>query len=191
MEERTDEYFIQKALAGDIQSFTILIDRYKDLVYTLSLRLVKNREEAEELSQDVFLKVHRSLSQFRGASKFSTWLYRIVYTTGINRIKKNAREPLMIDLDSVGESQFRMVHDALHELTRKENQEIVRNCLLKLPEKDQYILTLYYFEELSLKEMVEILSINLNNVKVRLFRSRKKLFALLHKALVWDKSIVL
>ena len=89
MEERTDEYFIQKALAGDIHSFTVLIDRYKDLVYTLSLRLVRNREDAEELSQDVFLKVYRSLGQFRGASKFSTWLYRIVYTTGINQIKKN------------------------------------------------------------------------------------------------------
>ena len=99
--------------------------------------------------------------------------------------------PSMIELDSVAEPQFQVVHDALYELTRKENQEMVRDCLLKLPEEDQYILTLYYFEELSLKEVVKILNISLSNVKVKLFRSRKRLFTLLDKALSWEKNNVL
>lgn len=84
-----DQHYINLVLKGDTNAFAVLVDRYKDLVYTLSLRMIKNREEAEELSQDTFIKVYRSLGKFKGESKFSTWLYKVAYNTCLDRLKKN------------------------------------------------------------------------------------------------------
>lgn len=76
-----DQVYINKILNGDTNAFTVLVDRYKDLVFTLALRMVKNREEAEEVSQDTFIKVYNSLNRFKGDYKFSTWIYRVAYNT--------------------------------------------------------------------------------------------------------------
>ena len=71
---------------------TVLVDRYKDFIYTLALRMLKNREEAEEVSQDTFIKMYKSLSKFKGDSKFSTWLYKVAYNNCLDRIKKNKKQ---------------------------------------------------------------------------------------------------
>ena len=76
-----DLYYINKVIGGDSNAFAVLVDRYKDFVFTLAIRMVKNREEAEEVSQDVFIKTFNSLRKFNGDSKFSTWLYKIAYNT--------------------------------------------------------------------------------------------------------------
>ena len=72
-----DESIINQILEGDTKAFAVLVDRYKDLVFTLSIRMLKNREEAEEVSQDTFIKIYKSLKNFKGDSKLSTWLYRV------------------------------------------------------------------------------------------------------------------
>jgi len=86
-----DQHYINLVLQGDANAFSILVDRYKDLVFTLTLRLLKNREEAEEVPQDTFVKVYKSLAKFKGNSKFSTWIYKIIYNTSLDRIKKNKK----------------------------------------------------------------------------------------------------
>jgi RNA polymerase sigma-70 factor (ECF subfamily) len=83
-----DKVYINKILNGNTNAFTVLVYRYKDLVFTLALRMVKNREEAEEVSQDTFIKVYNSLNRFKGDSKFSTWIYRVAYNTCLDRLKK-------------------------------------------------------------------------------------------------------
>ena len=77
MDKVNDQHYINLVIDGDTNAFAALVDRYKDLVFTLSLKMLQNREEAEEAAQDTFIKVYKSLSRFKGDSKFSTWLYKI------------------------------------------------------------------------------------------------------------------
>ena len=95
-----DEKIINQIIAGDSNAFSVLVDRYKDLVFTLSLKMLKNREEAEEVAQDTFIKVFKSLSKFKGDSKFSTWIYKVTYNSCLDRLKKNKKNNLKLLLTS-------------------------------------------------------------------------------------------
>ena len=86
-----DQHYINLVLDGDANAFTSLVNRYKNMVFTLTLRMLKNREEAEEVAQDTFIKMYKSLNKFKGDSKFSTWVYRIAYNTSLDRLKKNKK----------------------------------------------------------------------------------------------------
>jgi len=178
-----DQVYINKILNGDTNAFTVLVDRYKDLVFTLALRMVKNREEAEEVSQDTFIKVYNSLNRFKGDSKFSTWIYRVAYNTCLDRLKKNKRQEYTVAIDEYTEHQVKTLENALDALEEQEKQLAIKKCLEMLPSEDSFILTLYYFEELSLDEISKITGLKPNNVKVKLFRSRKKLATILKKHL--------
>ena len=83
-----DNEIISKVLSGDTQAYAVLVNRYQNYVFTLAMRMVKTREDAEEVAQDIFIKAYRALADFRGASKFSTWLYTIVNTTCITFLRK-------------------------------------------------------------------------------------------------------
>jgi len=178
-----DQQLIDAILAGDSQSFSILVDCYKDLVFTLALRMVKHREEAEEVSQDTFIKVFRSLNKFKGDSKFSTWIYRIAYNTCLDRLKKHKREQNVIAIDEYTEHQVKTMDNALDVLEKEERKQAIQYCLTLLPSDDSALLTLFYFKELSLEEIADIVGLNANNVKVKLFRSRKKLTSILRERL--------
>ncbi len=178
-----DQVYINKVLDGDTNAFTVLVDRYKDLVFTLALRMVKNREEAEEVSQDTFIKVYNSLNRFKGDSKFSTWIYRVAYNTCLDRLKKNKRQEYTVAIDEYTEHQVKTLENALDALEEQEKQLAIKKCLEMLPSEDSFILTLYYFEELSLDEISKITGLKPNNVKVKLFRSRKKLATILKQHL--------
>jgi len=181
-----DQVYINKILDGDTNAFTVLVDRYKDLVFTLALRMVKNREEAEEVSQDTFIKVYNSLNRFKGDSKFSTWIYRVAYNTCLDRLKKNKRQEYTVAIDEYTEHQVKTLENALDALEEQEKQLAIKKCLEMLPSEDSFILTLYYFEELSLDEISKITGLKPNNVKVKLFRSRKKLATILKQQLEPD-----
>ncbi len=178
-----DQVYINKILNGDTNAFTVLVDRYKDLVFTLALRMVKNREEAEEVSQDTFIKVYNSLNRFKGDSKFSTWIYRVAYNTCLDRLKKNNRQEYTVAIDEYTEHQVKTLENALDALEEQEKQLAIKKCLEMLPSEDSFILTLYYFEELSLDEISKITGLKPNNVKVKLFRSQKKLATILKQHL--------
>ena len=145
--------------------------------------MVKSREEAEEVSQDTFLKVFKSLSKFKGDSKFSTWIYRVGYNTCLDRLKKNKREHQTVAIDEFTEHQIKTLDNALDNMELEERKQAIQDCLQLLPSKDAYLITLYYFEELSLEEISKIIGVAANNVKVKLFRSRKKLATILKERL--------
>lgn len=175
MAQPDDRYCIDRILAGDTQAFAPLVDRYKNLVYTLALRLIKNTEEAEEAAQDTFIKAFRSLDKFKGESKFSTWLYKITYNTCLDRLKKQKAAPYAVAIDDYGTRQLADTENVLDALDEQERHLALQDCLQQLPGDEAFLLTLYYFEEQSLEEIAKVLGIKANNVKVKLFRCRKRL----------------
>lgn len=178
-----EQHIINQIIEGDTKAFAILVDRYKDLVFTLSIRMLKNREEAEEVSQDTFIKVFKSLGKFKGDSKFSTWIYKVAYNTCLDRIKKNKRQLKEVTINEFTENQIKTMDNALDTLEKYEQEKAIQECLQQLPSEDSFLLTLYYFEELSLEEISKIVNIQANTLKVKLFRSRKKLASILKQKL--------
>lgn len=178
-----DQHYIDRILQGETNLFAVLVDRYKDMIFTLSLKMVKNREEAEEAAQDTFIKVYNSLSKFKGDSKFSTWIYKISYNNCLDRLKKNKKEDLNISIDEFSSHLVKTMDNALSALVDAERKQAIQNCLNLLPREDNFLLTLFYFEDQNLEEIGKIMNINANNVKVKLFRSRQKLATILKKQL--------
>ena len=178
-----DQYYIDQIIQGDTNAFTILVDRYKDLVFTLSLRMLKNREEAEEVAQDTFIKVYKSLYRFKGDSKFSTWIYKIAYNASLDRLKKNKKHLNNVAINEFTAHEVKTIDNALGKLENEEREQAIKKCLDLLPSDDGFLLTLYYYEELSLEEISQTIGLTPNNVKVKLFRSRKKLATILKQQL--------
>ncbi len=170
---------INQIIGGDTQAFAVLVDRYKDLVFTLAIRMLKNREEAEEVSQDSFIKVYKALPKFKGDSKLSTWIYKVAYNTCLDRIKKNKNRYNEVAIDSFTENQIKSLDNALNALEEREQLQTLQDCLQKLASKDSFLLTLFYFEELSLEEISKIVNMEANTVKVNIHRARKRLASIL------------
>jgi RNA polymerase sigma-70 factor (ECF subfamily) len=179
MDELNDQHYINLIIEGDTHAFAVLVDRYKNLVFTLSFKMLQNREEAEEVSQDVFIKVYKSLPKFKSESKFSTWLYKITYNTCLDRLRSKKRTTQIVSADDFIEHDVRSLINVLDAIQERERKQKIQKCLGLLPGEDNFLLTLYYFEENSLKEISKIMGVNENNLKIKLFRSRIKLAAIL------------
>ncbi|MBQ4820335.1 RNA polymerase sigma factor [Aquimarina sp. MMG016] len=179
MNHQSDQYYIDKVLAGEVNAFSELVERYQSLVHTVVLRMVKNKEQAEEVAQDTFVKAYQSLSKYRGDAKFSTWLYTIAYRKSLDAIKAAKRMMASEIIEDISEGEMELVNDALGYLQNKERKQIISDSIMKLPEDEAAIITLYYFEEKSVKEIVEIIGLTADNVKIKLYRSRKKLYSIL------------
>lgn len=178
-----DQILINQIVEGDTNSFTILVDRYKDLVFTLALRMLKNREEAEEVAQDTFIKTYKSLDTFKGDSKFSTWIYRVAYNSCLDRIKKNKKHLNDVEINEFTAHQVIVIDNTLDKLEIVEQKEAIQRCINFLPSEESFLLTLYYFDDLSLDEISKIVGMTSNAIKVKLFRSRKKLATILKSQL--------
>jgi RNA polymerase sigma-70 factor (ECF subfamily) len=171
-----DSEIISRVLQGDHQAYAGLVSRYQNYVFTLVLRMVKTREDAEEVAQDVFVKAYRALADFRGDARFSTWLYTIVNTTCITFLRKKKLETHSLDNDSVFEladsqdSGFRA-----NLVEQKSRQAMVNQAISLLSEDDAQVITLFYKAEQSLDEIAKILGIEQNTAKVRLHRARARL----------------
>ncbi len=181
MGQNSDQHLINRLKEGDKQAFISLIEQYKHMVYTLALRIIKNEEDAEEVSQDSFLKVYQSIGSFKGDSKLSTWIYRIAYHRSLDYLKKNKRKPQTTQLQWEEVTNIQMAEMTWDHMETMERQEIIQKALRHLPGEDGVILSLFYFESLSLKEISGVLNITVNSVKVKLHRSRKRLASILEK----------
>lgn len=178
MKHNNDDYYIAKTLNGDTKSFGVLVEQYQTMIFAMAIKMLKHREEAEEVAQDTFVKAYKSLKSFSGKSKFSTWLYRIAYNTCLDRIKGNVKYNNNIEINDVTSNELAAVDSIFEGIERKERSVIIKDCMNKLPEDERVILQLFYFEELSLKEIKDVLNISESNIKVKLFRARKKLFSI-------------
>ena len=178
-----DQKLIEAIQNGDTKAYTQLVNRYKDLVFTLAIRMLKHKEEAEEVAQDTFIKVFKSLDKFKGDSKFSTWIYKVTYNTCLDRIKKNKKHYNDVPIDEFTFNKLDSIDNALDNMINEEKSVLIKSCINKLPKDSSALLTLFYFEELSLEEISKIINSEANTVKVKLFRARKKLAVILEQYL--------
>lgn len=183
MNKTDDIQYIEAVKNGNISAFSYLVEKYRNMVYSLALKLMKRPEEAEEMAQDTFIKAYQKIDTYEGKSKFSTWLYSITYNGCISELRKRRIEFASID-DRVMSDQDEMKMYDYYRETKKEDQEKYLNLALsKLPEDDQVLVTLYYYEGQSMDDISLITGLTVSNIKVKIHRARKRMYALLHEML--------
>ncbi len=167
---------------GSQQAFERLVSKYKVMVFNTIYSIGGNINEADDIAQDVFIKVYCSAASFKYKSLFSTWLYRITVNKCIDELRKKKNKSISLESELNHEESLKLkdvlqsYHDNVEEeIARKEMQDIIHKVLNSLPEKYRLILTLKEIEKLSYKEIAQIMNISINKVKIWLFRSRGEL----------------
>lgn len=183
MTQIEDQHYINLVLNGNTNAFAALVDRYKDMVFTLALKMLNNREGAEEVAQDSFIKVYTALPKFKGESKFSTWVYKITYNTSLDALKKTKKVKSVSYIEDFSEHQVKAIEGVLDTIDEKERNEAIQECLNELPNDEAFLLTLYYYDGQSVDEIAKVMNNSLANIKVKLFRTRKKLATILKRRL--------
>ena len=172
----SDIELIEQTLAGNQSAYADLVKRHQRFVFTLAMRFAKTREDAEEIAQDCFIKAYRSLGAFQRQSKFSTWLYSIVYTTAMTFLRKKR-----IDTDSIDdENTYIQVENQssaydVNDAENKSRSYYLNQAIEQLLPDDATIITLFYKGEQSLEEIAQAMGMEANTVKVKLFRARQRL----------------
>lgn len=167
----TDEnLLIDKIIAGDQQLYAELINRYKGYAFTIALKILQNRPEAEEAAQDAFIKAFQNLSKFNREAKFSTWLYRIAFNTAISYKRKS--KAIFQSIDNL---QLEQRHEGEGNVEFNDKKRFIELAMRKLNEADRLAVNLFYLQEFSLEEIAEITGMQANTVKVRVHRARQRL----------------
>ncbi len=183
VEHQQDNIYITKVLEGDRNAFAYLVDKYKTMVYSLALRLVKDREEAEEISQDAFIKAYQSLASFKGKAKFSSWLYRIVYNTAISKLRQQPAGRVSLDESDIADTLYIESKQNYDTLSAGEREKYLEKALDSLDMDEKMLVILYYYEERDLDEIATIAGLTKTNTKVKLYRARKKMLVVLQSYL--------
>ena len=172
MEQLTDEQLIDQIRQGDDEAYRLLIERHKHYIYTLVYRMTQHRETAEDLTQEVFIKLYRSLIYFRGESKFTTWLYRLAanVVTDYHRAQKLRPHQTLVDKLKGWFSSREEEPEAV--AIQKEEQHTVQRLLSELPDKYRLILYLYHYKQLSYQEISEVTELPLKTIETRLYRGK-------------------
>ncbi|AZI24976.1 sigma-70 family RNA polymerase sigma factor [Pedobacter sp. G11] len=177
MEQKfTDLMLIQNVLNGDSAQYALLVKRHQRFVFTLALRFAKNREDAEEIAQDCFIKAYKALGTFKQTAKFSTWLYTITYTTAMTFLRRKRLETSSIN----DEETFLQLENHTSSFNangyeRQDSHKYLNQAIQMLMPDDATIITLFYQGEQSLEEIGEMLNVEPNTIKVKLHRARHRL----------------
>jgi RNA polymerase sigma-70 factor (ECF subfamily) len=178
----TDSQVVAAYLAGDRRAFDVLVDRYQRRLLNFVYRTIGDRERAEDLVQEVFIRVHRHLHRFDQAKKFSTWIYTIASNLAKNELRNRSRNPLVlfqaIRKDGDAEQrplQFEDTHSRPDDLFRQRHlREVVEWAVAQLPEHHRMVFVLRELEGKTYEEIAEITDCNLGTVKSRLNRARAR-----------------
>jgi RNA polymerase sigma factor (sigma-70 family) len=178
-----DNLYLQKVLEGDVSKFSFFIEKYRDMAFSIAFRIINNREDAEEIVQDSFLKAFKALGKFKRDSKFSTWFYRIVVNNSLSKLERDKSESMYVDLEVVSNVVIEKVESVYKELALSDQQLYINMALVEMSVEDRLLLTLYYLNENTLEEITEITGITQENLKMKIHRARKKMFIILEKIL--------
>ena len=182
--QRSELELVRLILNGNIKIFEEIINKYQRLVLSIAVRFTNNQYDREEVCQEIFIKVYQNLSGFNFNSKLSTWIGKIAYNHCINYVNKNSKYSTTDSIDGLNEngnlrsnkSQFENINSTINtDFEEKEIYILVRNNINRLPELYQTIINLFHLQEMSYKEISEILTLPEGTVKSYLFRSRKLL----------------
>ncbi|GAB4026964.1 RNA polymerase sigma factor [Spirosoma gilvum] len=175
MKQPEDQVYIDKVKHGDSASYAFLVDRYKHMAYTIALRVMRNAEDAEDVAQEGFVKAYQQLHRFEGKSKFSTWLYTIVYRVAVTKLEQQrvATVPIYEEMAETYTHQHQTTQ--LEHLQVSDQQKYIKDAIGRLPATEGLLITLYYLDEKSIREIEEITGLSESNIKVKLFRARKVL----------------
>ena len=176
--KKEEAHIIKEILNGKTEQYEYFLDRYGQQVFVLVDRIVSCQEDAEELTQDVFLKAFQQLSSFKAESSFSTWIYRIATNVAISAVRKKRNDVLRLDDSVFANLSDTQVDEALEDES-EEQMERLQQAMNQLEADERALITLYYLEEKPLAEVAFILGITEGNAKVKLHRIRKKLYVLI------------
>jgi RNA polymerase sigma-70 factor (ECF subfamily) len=180
--DQNDLIIIRKVLDGDVNAYTLLVNSYKDLALTLAYNILLNKEDAEETVQDAFVKAFLSLKSFKGNSRFSTWLYRIVVNTSLNR--KKIKKITIVTIEEQVEGAIAPdLNIVFRNYAGSEQKKFIKLALNMLSEGERICLIMYYLNELTIDEIFELTGISSSNIKVLLYRGRKHLYSKLQEIL--------
>lgn len=176
MKFREDSHYIERVMNGDVSAYSPLVEKHKNLVYSIVFRILNNREDAEEIAQDTFLKAYSSLASFEKKSKFSTWLYRIAYNNAISKKRKKRLDEVEIDDHIMFNYSTDEISASVHKVEESEQIKMIDTALHSLPDEDNLLIDLFYRSGNSIEDISSITGLSQSNVKVRLHRIRKKLY---------------
>jgi RNA polymerase sigma factor (sigma-70 family) len=181
MDHRVDIDIIKQVLSGNSHAFGTIVDRHKDKAYNLAFRICGNREEAEEIIQDSFLKAYRSLCNFRMTCSFATWLYRIVYNTAISQLRFRKKGALSLEDFPADATDFIGINPGEEDAESEYRNSLVNFALQKISDEERGLITLYYYEDMSTDDISTVTGISRSNIKVKLFRARQKMLEIIEK----------
>jgi RNA polymerase sigma-70 factor (ECF subfamily) len=170
----TDNELIARTRAGDQQAFAELVDRYKARIFHTTLRILGNREDAEEAGQDTFLRAYRGLENFREEATFSTWIYRICVNACLNLLESRKRFKAQ-KIESTTAAELPYVDSPEFEFAEKDLGERIFAVIETLPVKYRTVLVLFHVQHLAYHEIMEIMQLPMSSVKTHLFRARAML----------------
>lgn len=174
-----DIHIIKEVLGGKSEQFEHILDRYSEQVFNLIAHIVPCKEDAEELTQDVFIKVFRLLSTFKEESSFSTWIYRIATNTAISATRKRKHDTLHLDDAAYSNIPEEIIDEALDNDSEEQLQRL-SDAIEMLRADERALITLYYINEKPIAEVASVLGLTASNVKIKLHRIRKKLYLILN-----------
>ncbi len=188
MNQRNDDItLIDDTLHGNPQAYRLLVERHQQYAFTLAFNILNHREEAEEAAQDAFVRAHKALASFNRTAKFTTWLYRIVLNCAL--AVKERRKPRHEDLDTA--FKISDTNASADQTKQAEQRFYLQRAIAQLNSDDAAVITLFYLQENSIEEVAQITALEINNVKVKLHRARKRLADILQQQLKGEaKSLI-
>lgn len=178
-----DSIYINRVLDGDASAYAFLVNKYKNMAFSVALGIVKNREDAEEVAQDSFIKAFKYLKDFKRESKFSSWLYKIIYNTALTKIQRRKPESTEIDEQIKTNIVFADLSDNIDLLKKADQKKFIKLAFDKLTTDEKTVMSLFYLEEQSLEEINDITGLTITNVKTKLHRGRKRFHSFLKEIL--------
>lgn len=178
---------IQRAQAGDREAFAQIMLSQQHYVYSIAMSVLKNPEDAADLTQEAFIRLYRALGQYNGESRFTTWLYRLVVNLGRDELRRRGRQVQIVPPGADPDDQDPMLTvadddrwaDPARALDSQELRSQVRRALGALEEHYRLVLTLYYFDDMKYTDIAEVMDLPLNTVKSHIRRGKDRLAALL------------
>ncbi|MDC8004699.1 sigma-70 family RNA polymerase sigma factor [Aureisphaera galaxeae] len=169
-----DRHYIDDVIKnGSLRSYKALVDKYEKRVFTLCFKIIKNREEAEEVAQDIFVSCFKKIGDLQNKNKFPNWLMKIAYSRAIDHVRK--KKIIKVDIDEITERVESKEHTPVQSAELNDRTEILQAAIRRLETVSATVITLYYIEDLPVKEISEITNLSISNVKIRLFRARTEL----------------